>query len=179
MDMLAGYGSDSSSSSEGNPNQPTSKTNPLLSALGDVSEGSSTEETDKERTTKKARLETPYAGIFSGKKPPTTSTHGPSMVHWDEDYLSGPLVESELAERYKRECQAQVARKLSEIESNKGSWADHLKEQHEFHNPHFFSSVVELFGIQDHLGSSLGSPEIEWGNLHDYEKMIVPKLAQE
>jgi hypothetical protein len=36
-------------------------------------------------------------------------------------------------------------------------WAAHLREQHEFHNPHFFQSVVEYFAIQEPMGSHMDS----------------------
>jgi hypothetical protein len=45
---------------------------------------------------------------------------------------------------------------LSRNNNNTSScWAAHLREQQEFHNPHFFHSVVEYFAIQEPMGTHM------------------------
>lgn len=50
--------------------------------------------------------------------------------------------------------------KLQLIAASSGTtgWAQQLKEQHDFNNPHFFESVVEHFGIADSMGTNLPNP---------------------
>ena len=50
-----------------------------------------------------------------------------------------------------------VLQRLQQISSSsKGAWAEQLRQQHEFHNPHFFESVVESFGFQT-AGTNISS----------------------
>ena len=55
-------------------------------------------------------------------------------------------------------------------------WADHLRAQHEFHNPHFFASVVEHFGVKDSLGSVVDDSSSSSLNnvIMDYERQLFP-----
>ena len=55
-------------------------------------------------------------------------------------------------------------------------WADHLRAQHEFHNPHFFASVVEHFGVKESLGSVVDDSSSSSLNnvIMDYERQLFP-----
>jgi hypothetical protein len=74
-----------------------------------------------------------------------------------------------------------TSEKLQQI-SAETSWAQQLKKQHDFHNPHFFESVVEQFGIRNEMGSNLPKEEqlVEWEfDLVKYEEQArVQEQAQ-
>jgi len=58
-------------------------------------------------------------------------------------------------------------------------WADHLRAQHEFHNPHFFASVVEHFGVKDSLGSFVDASSSMNDDVLDYERRLFPVTSSE
>mmetsp|Transcript_80585 Transcript_80585/g.121081 ORF Transcript_80585/g.121081 Transcript_80585/m.121081 type:complete len:178 (-) Transcript_80585:64-597(-) len=149
MDALAGYGSGSSSESEA----AGQKKNPLSGLIGTASddddESSQDERPVKPPPTKRQRKEEPQRPSFPV---PDTTKH--SVTLWDTNYLSEK-------KQYTTDSSGGgnnqgLSDKLEKLaKSLKISWAHHLKEQHEFHNPHFFESVVEHFGITDPLGSQM------------------------
>lgn len=56
------------------------------------------------------------------------------------------------------------------------NWAQQLKSQHEFHNPAFFQTVMNHFGVQDRGASNLPVGLKE--TFHDYEFDLV-RLEEE
>jgi hypothetical protein len=116
----------------------------------------------------------PSASVSLPFPPPLTSNDR-FMIEWNEDYVTakqtsrtGPLKKV-------------TSEKLQQI-SLETSWAQQLKKQHDFHNPHFFESVVEQFGIRDEMGSNLPNEEqfAEWEfDLMKYEEQArVQEQAQ-
>jgi hypothetical protein len=95
---------------------------------------------------------------------PTTSSDSngeQSMIMWNADYLFLPPSSSNNEIDGKVDISATRAKNYPTFEKlvatlpHGTSWAKHLQEQQEFHNPHFFRSVVEYFGISQPLGSQL------------------------
>jgi hypothetical protein len=97
----------------------------------------------------------PPASVSHPFPPPPTSDDR-IMTEWNEDYLTAK--QSSMTRSLKK-----VSEKLQKL-SAETSWAQQLKKQHDFHNPHFFESVVEQFGIRDEMGSNLPNEEqlVEW-----------------
>jgi hypothetical protein len=204
MDALAGYGSDSSSSSNGEKNNDDVKTsakvnstshaaaNPNPSALSSlVGAGMDTSSDDEDNLSEKDdadlsdfhkvksdNLACPTNDHKNSKRkrpkhedwrsllpaPPTSSTvssRNPSMILWHVDYLSLQLSSSETGNDEEAHDWSTATKKHTKFEQlvstlpHGKSWAEHLQEQQEFHNPHFFQSVVEYFGISHPLGSQL------------------------
>jgi len=97
--------------------------------------------------------------------PRTTSTNPEqlsSMSSWSVDYLSrSPIITSSIPNIY---CSYNNIRQFKKFEKltatllnvDKMGWAAHLQNQQEFHNPHFFQSAIEYFGIDEPLGSQAG-----------------------
>lgn len=180
MDALAGYGSGSSSSSQDDATN--DKTRPEISALSGLvdysdDEGGSNEVGDIKKESEPA---TTSSSLSSNKKaspspkqgnkrkrswdnagtdnvlPPPPLSSNASLIQWDTDYTA----------EYRSPpssviSDAALAQKLASLDSDSVSWAQHLKSQHEFHNPHFFDSVVTHFGIQRPLDSNLQEPSYQ------------------
>lgn len=172
MDALAGYGSDSSLEEDVTKTVETKPNNSLSALLGADSSASDGDDSDGEdeksqdvkksfnslqstsqQPVKRQKVQDDQSPKSTLPKPPTTSRSGPSMIHWDIDYLAK-------TEGYVVQCgdgsenNTEVSQKLERLAATlNGSYADHLKKQHEFHNPRFFESVVDHFGIKNPLGS--------------------------
>jgi len=93
-------------------------------------------------------------GLPSPRTAPATSVQSPSMITWTIDYISQES-RSNLVANSTDICQFLKFKKLAASQSlrSKKGWAAHLRNQHEFHNPHFIQSVMEHFGINESLGS--------------------------
>jgi hypothetical protein len=176
MDALGGYGSDSSSEEE-TPAKAETQGNSMVALLGeassDDSDNGAANNTDKtpKPPAKRQKVEASITTNESPKPilpaPPITATSGASMIHWDIDYLAQLSPINNDPEEMGTSKLAQKLEKLSATVGSKKTWADHLKTQHEFHNPRFFQSVVDHFGIQRPLGS-----QAKYANsvaLQDYE----------
>jgi hypothetical protein len=176
MDALGGYGSDSSSEEE-TPAKAVTQNNSMVALLGeassDDSDNGAANNTDKtpKPPAKRQKLEASIVTDDSPKPmlpaPPITATSGASMIHWDIDYLAQLSPINNDPDEMGTSKLAQKLEKLSATIGSKKTWADHLKTQHEFHNPRFFQSVVDHFGIQRPLGS-----QAKYANLvalQDYE----------
>lgn len=204
MDALAGYGSDSSSSSTGEKNDdevkaslevnksaPFDSSSVLSGLLASGLDSSSGDEYDDAKggntdavlyPHQTASTSTPVAFTLQSpinakrKRPridgdlrsllPTPMTSPApsgeeSMILWNRDYLSLPLPTSRTERNDETDHKAITPKKYATFEQlvsslpNGKSWAEHLQEQQEFHNPHFFQSVVDYFGISQPLGSQL------------------------
>jgi hypothetical protein len=176
MDALGGYGSDSSSEEE-TPAKAVTQSNSMVALLGEAS----SDDSDNGGANNAAKTPKPPAKRqkFEASKmtnesprpmlpaPPITATSGASMIHWDIDYLAQLSPISKDPHEMRTSKLAQKLEKLSATVGSKKTWADHLKTQQEFHNPRFFQSVVDHFGIQRPLGS-----QAKYANsvaLQDYE----------
>lgn len=166
MDVLGGYGSDSSSEEEISKIAETKTKNSLSELIG-ADSGSDTDDSDSKNSegairiksirtsslppVKRQKVETKQISKSSLPKPPTTSRSGPSMIRWDIDYLE----QNEESSSAISEDSIELSKKLERLAAtlNGSSYADHLKTQKEFHNPHFNESMVEHFGIRNILGS--------------------------
>lgn len=105
--------------------------------------------------------------------PPISDDH--IMIEWNEDYVTAK--QSSRTGSLKQV----TSEKIQQI-SAETSWAQQLKKQHDFHNPHFFESVVEQFGIQNEMGSNLPNEEQleEWEfDLVKYEEKARVFFQQE
>lgn len=172
MDALAGYGSESSSESEGNNNgnDNNQKSGALSGLLG--YEESSDDSDDQSPLPDKApppaakRRRTQQETKTSVLPPPALGQND-SIIYWDVNYLAeAPRSE----EKITSSSAIELSQKLEKLATNlKVSWAEHLKAQHEFHNPHFFESVVEHFGIAP-LGSQIRNNFV----MKDYERELFP-----
>ena len=155
MDALAGYGSDDS---DDDVPQNTS-TLSGLTAYGDE-DG----EDNKEQEPLQKRLKQEPETKDTVLPPPPLGND--SIIKSEVDHFTskyGTLLDSTV----------EMPAKLQQLSSST-NWADQLKSQHEFHNPAFFQTVVEHFGIQDVLGSNMECQE----TLHDYEFDLV-RLEEE
>ena len=93
--------------------------------------------------------------------PRTTSTNPEqqsSMISWSVDYLShqSSTVLSASTTDYNGDNNNEFRKfeKLTtSLPDDKMGWAAHLQNQQEFHNPHFFQSAIDYFGIEERLGS--------------------------
>jgi hypothetical protein len=113
----------------------------------------------------------PSASVSHPFPPPLTSD-GRFMIEWNEDYVT--------AKQSLRTASLKkvTSEKLQHI-SAETSWAQQLKKQHDFHNPHFFESVVEQFGIRDEMGSNLPNEEQFAGWEFDLAKYEEQARVQE
>jgi hypothetical protein len=168
MDALAGYGSDSSSSSSEGSN---GKTNNHKSALSGLL-GSASDDSDEQSKPqsppppKRLRMEETQKLVL----PPPPLDKKQSMIYWDVNYLVGAVRSADKLTT--TTSTSELSQKLEGLANSlKVSWADHLKAQHEFHNPHFFESVVEHFGIAKPLGSQIRNDV----STKEYELDLFPK----
>jgi hypothetical protein len=186
MDSLAAYGSDSSVSDDQEAQEKTTKPSASLNGLlGAYSDDDTDNDNDKEEVddvkepqpqknpepppTKRPRTQDAppppplTTTAFSAFAPPPLGND--SIIHWTVDYLKA-------TDKPLPPASTQLAEKLERLHANNAatgtSWAEHLKSQHEFHNPHFFESVVEHFGIIQPLGSQVSEDMVQ-----DFEFDIV------
>ena len=166
--LLTGYGSDSdeSTSSAGvksGDNQVASISNLLGDGIDSCSSDddeevrkrshpSSSSSNDKDsdaQTKKKQRVDETYLVRNGLPSPRIAPAQTSSMISWTTDYISSQETRSETQppRTYER------FEKLAALHDNKQGWAAHLRNQNEFHNPHFIQSVIEQFGIGESLGS--------------------------
>jgi hypothetical protein len=193
MDALAGYGSDDSSSSASQQQQQEA-----LSGLLNYSDNDDSSENEmkqmgsklsNEKGSQKHSINSSSGGADRKRKrswdnnavaastddvlpPPPTSTDK-SLIEWENDYTA-----SYRAPPASVIQNPQLTRKLSALESGKESsisWAQHLKSQHEFHNPHFFDNVVTHFGIQHPLQSNVPSQEFQ---LYEFDLPAAEEQAR-
>lgn len=178
MDALGDYGSDSSSASaEQKVND--SKKNALSGLLGHASsDDDSDDEIGRQQHLTKSQAPPPTkrqrvdSTRFTLPSPPLDGSK--SLIHWDVNYLEERTASagSNRLETDTASITNDLSQKLERLSKTlKVSWAEHLKSQHEFHNPHFFESVVEHFGI----AIPLGSQNRNEANLKDYEMELIPK----
>jgi len=175
MDALSGYGSDDSDRDA--CNQPTSskpqETGGLSGLLGDYSDDDDDDNDAKaqnaaingaggcqsstgEPSLKRQRLsEVTRTHITYRFSPPPTSS-GESLVEWSTDYLTAKQEQHAIKIDSLVKITSTKLQQISVVSNNKaGGWAQQLKTQHDFNNPHMFESVVELSGIANELGSNL------------------------
>jgi hypothetical protein len=161
MDALGAYGSDDSSLSSSSNGDARKK--PALSRLVDHvhSDNNNDDSSDNgrfpvegencnghvSRKRKQICHETKTADIDILPAPPLSSN---SMVGWTRDYSASYRTAGDSSQ-----VSPELIQKLETLQSGSVSWANHLKAQHEFHNPHFFDNVVSHFGIQAPLDSNV------------------------
>jgi hypothetical protein len=183
MDALVGYGSDDSSASEDKPLKPPAGN--LSGLLGDFSDDSEAGEDPKEpkspttllhpsHPSKELKVTSPCGQSPMNLPAPFLSTSdGDPIIYWNVDYLQHPVKGGTLSlgdeAPTAEDLMANLQRLASNQTSSKDCWADHLRAQHEFHNPHFFGSVVEHFGLKQALGSIIDSRTVQ-----DYERQLFP-----
>ena len=182
MDALADYGSDDDSSTnkeETTENQSEVKPSSLSGLLGAYSDPSSSDsdgddgsavaaqtrpairqETGRESDspqTKKLRVSPKTCDQKEEVSLLPPQLGSSSIILWEEDFVSKPRQHASVCERLS--TPPQLADKLQKLSATTSttSWADHLKAQREFHNPHFFKSVVKHFGIQRALGNHINN----------------------
>ena len=87
--------------------------------------------------------------------PSPKTAQSASMISWKTDYISketrSPPAAAHSANRRQFETFKKIA--FSQSYDTKKGWAAHLRNQNEFHNPHFIQSVIDQFGIIESLGS--------------------------
>ena len=187
MDALAGYGSDDSSSSESAAAASQQQAQQALSGLlhySDNDESSENEIHQAESNSslsggadrKRKRSCDSNAGAASTNDdlpPPPTSTNK-SLIEWETDYTASYRAPpANVIQNLK------LTRKLAALESSgkqsSVSWAQHLKSQHEFHNPHFFDNVVTHFGIEHPLQSNVPSRDFQ---LYEFDLPAAEEQAR-
>ena len=163
MDVLAGYGSDSSSSSS-NKEFPMRSKSTLIGLLGSPLSGSDDDdEIEASRNRRKRRKVLNDDGIEAFENilpsPPTTVAGGKSIVHLNEDYLSPMLKSLHFSELSKNvsapNLLAAQARKLkSTSESATGQvLAMSVRSQKDYYNPLFFQILRDRFNVEVPLQS--------------------------
>ena len=188
MDALAGYGSDDTSSSEAHL---PARTNNLFDLLGSAAADDSEEESHGGTgmdTVPCTPQSTPPAQTVQSESPQALKTFVPlpapilstgdndSTIYWTIDYLKQPvkkggtLLSLDEPVPTEDEWNAKLQHLASNLSSNNNHWADHLRAQHEFHNPHFFASVVDHFGLKESLGSMVDSGH----HVEAYERQLFP-----
>jgi hypothetical protein len=206
MDALAGYGSDdSSSASSSGPNKSEAPAASSLSGLlGNVSDASEDESAAVDRPTTGESQPPPakkpkMAGasnsdaITTSKptllpEPILSKGENDSWIYWKTNYLRRPLLGNDhhrlsllqLDDAPSIQELQENLQRLAQNDNNTDAhqnWADRLRSQHEFHNPHFFATVVEHFGIQDPLGSAF--PLATTTDVRDYERKLFPIIIRE
>lgn len=133
MDALAGYGSDSSSSSLS-----IGKQENALSSLV----GYSDDEDENATNDKISKSDNRNTNNTSALPKPRLNTENNSMILRPEDHFSS-LYGNPLADE-----------KKSSQKLNK-DWIKTLKSKREFNNPAFFHTMVDHFGIQEPLGTNI------------------------
>lgn len=197
MDALAGYGSDdddsSSAHSEGLP-PATGGTG--KSALEQLIASSDSDEEDtsavpsnnaavsgtiEEPATKKARVESNNTDnlqqsvqVLQLPEPALAKDDNDSWILWKTNHLLQQRLQAEAPLPLENppstiQIRDNLQRLARNIGKDKSSWAEHLRTQQEFHNPHFFASVVEHFGIATPLASFAGDAKVK-----DYERELFP-----
>lgn len=77
-----------------------------------------------------------------------------SMISWTTDYVSQePRLLSVPHSADHRKFQRFEKLAASKTHHSEKGWAAHLRNQNDFHNPHFIQSVIEHCGINESLGS--------------------------
>lgn len=192
MDALAGYGSDDSSSASSAGIDNATKNIPMVSSrmtelLGDVSDESSShkDQPKEENPTSPPRAKKPKPssrdeiGVYLPKPILATNENNDNAICWKINYLEGPVKEKiSLSGDHVpsvEEMKSKLRALSTSLPPGKNCWADHLRSQHEFHNPHFFKSVMNHFGIQEPLGSFVGASR----PIQDYERLLFPQAAAE
>ena len=184
MDALAGYGSDDSSSagSVGSP-KPTSQSALEQLIASHSSDASDQDDQVKEHlpATKKSRVDESNISSLQLLEPALAKggdDDNDSWILWKTNYLLSPShkITNELPLQpldppppSRVQIRDNLQRLARNIETNIPSWAEHLRNQQEFHNPHFFASVVEHFGIATPLASFLGDAQVP-----EYERKLFP-----
>ncbi len=179
MDALAGYGSDDSSASCSSSlsfpkAQQVAKNDGIVGLLGTCSESDENDSSGIKAPappSKKPRMATSY----KLPEPLLAKDENDSWILWKTNYLEKPIHEQLRLGGLPATQQLQEnLQRLAQNIGNIPSWAEHLQAQHEFHNPHFFESVVEHFGIQDPLASWLSEPGVR-----EYERNLFPVATKE
>lgn len=188
MDALAGYGSDDSSANSEEAQQATesaqkSALEKLMPSDSDASDSSAAKDdtaggtasvkmTTKYPATKKLRVESNTS--FPMPEPILARDDNDSWILWQTNYLRLPQPQPLQLENPPSTLQIQenLQRLARNIGNEIPSWADHLRAQQEFHNPHFFASVVEHFGIETPLASFLDDTTVK-----EYEREMIPLVT--
>lgn len=160
ISSLLGAGIDSDdSSSDDEENIKRNRSNEADPGLECHAQTTKKQRTEQESGSKKESHETSKSFLTrNGLPPPRTSSDAPlqsvSMVFWTTDYISlesqSPAVAHSTDNPRFREFE-----KLASAQSydSKKGWAAHLRDQNEFHNPHFIQLVMDRLGIDESLGS--------------------------
>lgn len=111
--------------------------------------------------------------------PPPPTSFNKSLIQWDADYTASYRTPPKSVN-----TNPQLIQKLETLggqaddnHSERVSWAQHLKSQHEFHNPHFFDNVVTHFGIQHPLQSNVQEDELNF-QLYEYDLVAAEEQAR-
>lgn len=200
--------SSSASSSVGPGKNETQPVSSLSGLLGDVSDASEDEpdtvhppQSSEPSPSKKAKVEvspdsetattTPSSKSSLLPEPILSKDENDSWIYWKVNYLQRPLDQSHRLSLVDnapsiQELQDNLQRLTQNSNGNNNNtdsqqnWADRLRSQHEFHNPHFFASVVEHFGIRDPLGSAIPSSSGSSSDnteVRDYERKLFPIIV--
>jgi hypothetical protein len=162
MDTLAAYGSDSDSDA---------------SQTSSASKGA--EDAGPTRSSHAPPIKRPRiaAARDMGFLPPPSPSSSIRMIGWSKDYLTTKQEEA-YSEGMESEPSSQRLEQVAATvtENPSAGWAAHLQEQKDFHNPHFFESVVEHFGIQP-MGSNMHV--VKMLKYDDEWESIVPLTQRE
>jgi hypothetical protein len=182
MDMLAAYGSDSEDDNSSASNSATrivsrpckDSSSSVANAIA-AKEDALTEEIGK----RESRLDTIFISA-ADQLQELAQSHGllpaqgtqRSMVHWDKDYLSAKQALF-LASKSENPKKVQELRESASFKVDGGcafgDWSEQLRSQTDFHNPHFFQAVVDLFHIQNTMGTNVNASPI----LEDWESSVM------
>jgi hypothetical protein len=189
MDALGAYGSDSSADDSSKAANDEAKKKPAaanpMSALLGLPDGSSSSE-DDEATTKEPASKKLKTGGDDQKAaapatddtttkatqpiqllpPPTLSTE--SRFYWPENFLK--LNDTHFIRPNNITDDMIATRERLEAMRKQGTttYADQLKSQQDFHNPHLFAKIVQEVGLRNPLASHLSSQILE-----DWEYELV------
>lgn len=182
MDALAGYGSDSDSSSSLSTAVP--KNVQEYQHRGHPSDADTKEQSGTTRKRPWGQIErdgnqTLHQPGLASLPPPPLSADG-NMIQWEADFLSTKLNDHRnnkssglseqvttlqaMTEKIERECKEE-SQKISSKTKPQHSWVSVVKAQHEFHNPRFLDNVASQCGITSVMGSNIQRVE----TFDDYE----------
>ena len=149
MEALAAYGSDSDSSEH-----------------VEVEEKVTTQGTGSQPNDSRKRARVVASASLP---PPVIDSNVDGMINWTHDFLTKKQEEA-LRGANDTPTSQRLGQVDGNVENSQAGWADQLQRQKEFHNPHFFESVVDHFGIKA-MGSNMQSSNMlkcddSWENIN-------------
>jgi hypothetical protein len=172
--LLGEYSDDEANAEKGPPSSSTG-TRPLQHPEKGTDEPTRKRQRGWDKTTDTPNDKRSCSSLYQFPPPPTSDDT--ILVQWKTDYFTAKQ------QQQSHPTKKANLKKLQQIaaSASDSGWAQQLKEQHDFHNPHYFESVVEHIGIQEEMGSNLqGERVTSWEfNLQQLEEQARIRYQQQ